>query len=318
MHPKISIIIPVYNVEKHIRQCLDSIINQTFLDFEVLLIDDGSPDKSGDICDEYATKDSRFRVYHKVNGGVSSARNKGLDNAVGEWVTFIDADDWIEKETLEQCIENSKNVEFVRFGMKSVYGENLYIEDTRLENGWTYKIYCANVFSRQTALGVCGGLYLRSIFTNNNIKFNPKYRLGEDWLVLMQYLKCIKKIKILNSPFYNYNKQNERSATSTPSLTKFIELNKVASIICYDAELREIVDHNHVASLKANICAPCLANILLTKSKLTDCKKVIKDMVDNDIFPSLKEIILCKLHFKFKLVLLMFSPIKYCQQLCRL
>ncbi len=104
----------------------------------MLLIDDGSPDKSGDICDEYATKDSRFRVYHKVNGGVSSARNKGLDNAVGEWVTFIDTDDWIEKETLEQCIENSKNVEFVRFGMKSVYGENLYIEDTRLENGWTY------------------------------------------------------------------------------------------------------------------------------------------------------------------------------------
>ena len=314
----ISIIVPVYNTEKYLPRCIDSILAQSFTDFEVLLVDDGSPDGSGEICDNYIAKDSRIRVFHKQNEGVSSARNMGLDNAIGEWVTFVDADDWIEKDTLEQCIENSKDVEFVRFGMKSVYGENLYIEDTRLENSWTYKIYCANVFSRQTALGVCGGLYLRSIFTNNNIKFNPQYRLGEDWLVLMQYLKCIKIIKILNYPFYNYNKQNEISTTSTPSLTKFIELNKVASIICYDADLREIVDRNHIASLKANICAPCLANMLLTKSKLTDCKKVIKDMVDNDIFPSLKEIILCKLQVKFKLVLLIFSPIKYYQQLCML
>ena len=316
--PQISVIIPVYNAEKYLNRCIDSILAQSFTDFEVLLVDDGSPDGSGEICDNYIAKDSRIRVFHKQNEGVSSARNMGLDNAIGEWVTFVDADDWIEKDTLEQCIENSKDVEFVRFGMKSVYGENLYIEDTRLENSWTYKIYCANVFSRQTALGVCGGLYLRSIFTNNNIKFNPQYRLGEDWLVLMQYLKCIKIIKILNYPFYNYNKQNEISTTSTPSLTKFIELNKVASIICYDADLREIVDRNHIASLKANICAPCLANMLLTKSKLTDCKKVIKDMVDNDIFPSLKEIILCKLQVKFKLVLLIFSPIKYYQQLSML
>ena len=316
--PQISVIIPVYNAEKYLNRCIDSILAQSFTDFEVLLVDDGSPDGSGEICDNYIAKDSRIRVFHKQNEGVSSARNMGLDNAIGEWVTFVDADDWIEKETLEQCIENSKDVEFVRFGMKSVYGENLYIEDTRLENSWTYKIYCANVFSRQTALGVCGGLYRRAIFTNNNIKFNPQYRLGEDWLVLMQYLKCIKKIKILNYPFYNYNKQNEISTTSTPSLTKFIELNKVASIICYDADLREVVDRNHIASLKANICAPCLANMLLTKSKLTDCKKVIKDMVDNDIFPSLKEIILCKLQVKFKLVLLIFSPIKYYQQLCML
>lgn len=316
--PQISVIIPVYNAEKYLNRCIDSILAQSFTDFEVLLVDDGSPDGSGEICDNYIAKDSRIRVFHKQNEGVSSARNMGLDNAIGEWVTFVDADDWIEKDTLEQCIENSKDVEFVRFGMKSVYGENLYIEDTRLENSWTYKIYCANVFSRQTALGVWGGLYLRSIFTNNNIKFNPQYRLGEDWLVLMQYLKCIKIIKILNYPFYNYNKQNEISTTSTPSLTKFIELNKVASIICYDADLREIVDRNHIASLKANICAPCLANMLLTKSKLTDCKKVIKDMVDNDIFPSLKEIILCKLQVKFKLVLLIFSPIKYYQQLCML
>lgn len=93
--PKISVIVPVYNVEKYLRRCIDSILAQTFTDFEVLLIDDGSTDTSGKICDEYAEKDNRVRVFHKKNGGVSSARNKGLDNARGEWICFVDADDWL-------------------------------------------------------------------------------------------------------------------------------------------------------------------------------------------------------------------------------
>ena len=86
MNPKISVIVPVYNVEKYLRRCIDSILVQTFTDFELLLIDDGSKDKSGEICDEYAKKDKRVRVFHKVNGGVSSARNLGLDYAKGQWI----------------------------------------------------------------------------------------------------------------------------------------------------------------------------------------------------------------------------------------
>lgn len=85
--PKISVIVPVYNTEKYLHRCVDSILAQTFTDFELLLIDDGSTDSSGAICDEYAQKDSRVRVFHKENGGASSARNLGLDNATGEWIT---------------------------------------------------------------------------------------------------------------------------------------------------------------------------------------------------------------------------------------
>lgn len=99
--PKISIIVPVYNVEKYIRRCLDSIAGQTFTDWECICVDDGTPDASGKICDEYAQKDGRFVVIHKENGGVSSARNVGLDVAKGEYVTFCDSDDWVEKEMLE-------------------------------------------------------------------------------------------------------------------------------------------------------------------------------------------------------------------------
>ena len=94
-NPKISVIIPVYNAESTLRRCVDSVLAQTFTDFECLLINDGSKDKSGEICDEYAIRDSRIKVFHKENGGVSSARNVGLDNATGEWIAFVDSDDWV-------------------------------------------------------------------------------------------------------------------------------------------------------------------------------------------------------------------------------
>src|SRR5690606_22590995 len=99
--PKVSVIIPVYNTENYLRECLDSILAQTFTDFEVLLINDGSTDSSGKICDEYAEKDSRIKVFHKENGGVSSARNLGLDNAKGEWICFVDSDDEILQDALQ-------------------------------------------------------------------------------------------------------------------------------------------------------------------------------------------------------------------------
>ena len=93
MTPKISIIIPVYNSGKTLRRCVDSVISQTLIDFECIMIDDGSTDESGGICDDYVGRDSRFRVFHKDNGGVSSARNVGLENMKGEYVVFIDSDD---------------------------------------------------------------------------------------------------------------------------------------------------------------------------------------------------------------------------------
>lgn len=97
--PKVSIIVPVYNTEKYLRRCLDSIAAQTFADWECICVDDGSPDAAGAILDDYAAKDSRFVVIHQENGGVSRARNAGLDAACGEYVGFVDSDDWVESET---------------------------------------------------------------------------------------------------------------------------------------------------------------------------------------------------------------------------
>ena len=120
--PKISIIVPVYKVEQYLPKCIDSILAQTFQNWELLLIDDGSPDNSGNICDEYAHKDSRIRVFHKKNGGVSSARNLGLDYAEGDYVMFVDSDDWISNDCLQVCLDEIKKdkLDALQFGFISV------------------------------------------------------------------------------------------------------------------------------------------------------------------------------------------------------
>lgn len=121
--PQISVIVPVYNVEKYLSRCIESILSQTFTDFELLLIDDGSTDRSGEICDEYAKKDTRIRVFHTKNRGVSAARNLGLDNAKGEWISFVDSDDWVENDYLKSLFNDNFLTE-----NKCVICESVYVD----------------------------------------------------------------------------------------------------------------------------------------------------------------------------------------------
>lgn len=126
---KISVIIPVYNVEKYLHQCVDSVLNQTYKNLEVILVDDGSKDSSGKICDEYAAKDSRVVVIHKKNGGVSSARNVGISRATGKYIMYVDSDDWLELNAVENCMEvvyKYPTVGCVAFSYVKNYGENEY------------------------------------------------------------------------------------------------------------------------------------------------------------------------------------------------
>lgn len=111
MYAKISIIIPVYKVEPYLRQCLDSVVNQTYKNLEIILVDDGSPDNCGAICDEYAKKDERIRVIHKRNEGLPAARNEGIRAATGEWLAFVDSDDWCELDYYEKLIDAVKGHE---------------------------------------------------------------------------------------------------------------------------------------------------------------------------------------------------------------
>lgn len=204
--PCISVIVPVYNAEKWLRRCVDSILAQTFTDFELLLIDDGSTDSSGAICDEYSARDTRVHVFHKSNGGVSSARNIGLENSRGEYISFVDSDDWIEPEYLECLFNNIGGADisicdFVIKGSDEIWPdkiESLAISTDRLVTFYTETF----PFCHLTAPWV--KLYKKSIVTNNNIRFNEDISTLEDTIFVLDYLKWVGNISCSNRKLYNY------------------------------------------------------------------------------------------------------------------
>ena len=174
---KISVIVPVYKVEKYIHKCVDSILAQTFSDFELILVDDGSPDNCGKICDEYVTKDSRFRVIHKENGGVSSARNLGISEAKSEYICFLDSDEQKKKNHLEICLKKISDADLLIFGFERFNGrtDKRVLENNEI-NGFTYChdfLYSLkeNAITSEFFCFPWNKLYRRSLLVENKISF---------------------------------------------------------------------------------------------------------------------------------------------------
>ena len=211
MKDLISIIVPIYNVEKYLNKCIESIVNQTYENIEIILIDDGSNDNSGIICDEYAKKDNRIIVVHKENGGVSSARNKGLKIAKGEWISFVDADDWIE-QTFCQTLLNKVTQEQADIAL---CGYNR-ITDNRIEkiNANNQEVflnsneYLVKSLNPQTGFGFCHMKLIKKEVLKS-ISFNERIEVGEDALFNIQLSTYIKKAVFLKQPLYNYRINNQ-------------------------------------------------------------------------------------------------------------
>lgn len=211
--PKISVIVPVYNSEQHLPRCIDSILGQTFTDFELLLIDDGSKDNSDRICDEYAVKDSRVRVFHKENGGVSSARNLGLDNAQGEWIIFIDSDDWISESMLHDMHgkATSEKSDIVYCDLKTVFNE--HTEVLHIAKYDSIKVNMLNNFIKSTFGTVVGMLAKRRLYESNQVRFPIGVKFCEDFYVAVRLMLFSEKICYIPTAYYCYNRQNEESAS---------------------------------------------------------------------------------------------------------
>lgn len=210
---EISVIVPVYNVEKYLQRCIDSILSQTLTDFELLLIDDGSIDASGKICDEYAEKDERVRVFHKKNGGVSSARNMGLDNARGKFITFIDSDDWIDKNHLFSFLVSPADLVFQ--GYKQIASDSKTIE--LIKNLNCHKVFSKNeilevlyeLFSMGMVFGpIWNKLFKAQIINENRIRFYEDISFREDEIFTFQYCKFIRSLVSNESITYNYVQYN--------------------------------------------------------------------------------------------------------------
>ncbi|HFQ0673997.1 TPA: glycosyltransferase family 2 protein, partial [Enterococcus faecium] len=219
---EISIIVPVYKVEKYLRKCVDSILAQTFTDFEVILVDDGSPDNSGKICDEYAEKDNRVRVIHKENGGLSSARNAGIDVARGKYLGFVDSDDYIDEDMYEILYENLKihdadisSVELIPFygdRYKKANKEKKVIILNKKEaiksvlEGTQFYAYAWNK------------LYRKELFKDNRYLDGKTF---EDAYIIIDLLFQTEKIVVSNEEKYFYLQRNDSIMGKSFSMNNF-------------------------------------------------------------------------------------------------
>ncbi len=227
--PFFSIIIPVYKVEKYLDECIQSVLSQSFTDFEVILVDDGSPDNCPKMCDEYAQKDKRIRVIHKENGGVSSARNMGLDIAKGEYIWFVDSDDFIENDSLQKLfsVSEKEKPDAVCFGYKEQNKDgNSYPVVSRPYMGATDKqlnlsiMFAGIVSSPNTGIdiGPVTKIFSGKIIEKNNLRFDETVRTAEDLLFTSNYFLYTENITVLSDCLYYY-RYNDTSLSKTKKNT---------------------------------------------------------------------------------------------------
>ena len=273
--PKISVIIPIYRVEQYLCKCVESVLTQTYHDLEIILVDDGSPDGCGKICDEYAERDERVKVIHKPNGGVASARNAGLDAATGEWIGWVDSDDWAEPALFETLLQGA-----LETGAEiSVCGHWEEYRGRREVSGWQE----LRVLDTEQALGellengrmknlLWDRIFHRTLF--DGLQF-PEGRTYEDIAVMHWLFLRAEKVACLPEVLYHY-RQREGSIVDNTSLGNRIN-HYIASKERYDAlsgewpQFRQLMEGQCVASA-VGIWAGCLSN------PRGDREKYVKDL----------------------------------------
>ena len=265
--PKISVIVPVYNAEKYLHRCIDSILSQTFTDFELLLIDDGSKDGSGAICDEYAAKDNRVRVFHKENGGASSARNLGMDNAQGEWVAFVDADDYVLPSYLATYIEiSTANVDMCVVGIIPDYSISSDYQITKTSVDYFGDVKGAMLLLNDCQMigSLCNKLFRTSIITSHELRLDKCYKYREDEDFLLKYMCYVNSVIALSTGCYIYY---------VPSLSKYANIDNFnVSLSMYSSVIRIFEKKANVVTDKyqVNLCNEWISGLRV------DFKKTIK------------------------------------------
>lgn len=227
MGPLISVIIPVYNVSKYLKQCLDSIINQTYKNLEIILVNDGSTDDSLTICEEYQRLDSRIIIVSQVNKGLAGARNTGIEKATGTYSTFVDSDDWLVENCLFELINKSNSHDLVCCSYNRVFSDFVKVRKLNLEGIFDAKHIQRRIVGlietelndpsqADSLVTAWGKLYTTSILKHHNLKFIDVKIIGtEDALFNIQYLNFCKNVFITDEPLINYRKFNVTSLTSS-------------------------------------------------------------------------------------------------------
>ena len=248
---RISVIVPVYKVEKYLNRCVDSILEQTFTDFELILVDDGSPDNCVKICDDYAKKDSRIRVIHKQNGGLSDARNVGIDwvfkNSGSKWITFIDSDDWISPNYLEVLYnivtKQNKDISICNFVKTDGLNENIFSDRVSVKFWNTEELFCEN---NAVATVAWGKLYKRDLFSK--IRY-PVGMLHEDAFVTYKLLFKYYEVAVVEEPLYAYFQRDSSIMNMSWSPRRLVAFD------AYDEQIKFFKKNNFIKAYNRTIYA---------------------------------------------------------------
>lgn len=224
-NPLVTVVVPVYNVEKYLDRCIGSIVNQTYKNLEIILVDDGSPDNCPRMCDDWAEKDSRIKVIHKKNAGLGMARNSGIEIATGKYIFFIDSDDYIDMYAVEKSVDIAINSQsqVVMFGHSNfddsgnitplkMKTDKLYFEGTELLNDLLPGLF---VYDRGLGVRTGNKMFSLALFRENNLRYKSEREIiSEDAFFALELFRYVKKVAILPENLYFYY-QNPKSLTST-------------------------------------------------------------------------------------------------------
>ena len=243
----VSMIVPVYNSEKTLSRCIDSILNQTYRDFELILLNDGSTDTSGEICDAYAKRDSRVRVVHKENTGVSDTRNRGIDLARGEYLQFLDSDDWITPDATVLFVRTAteQQCDMVISQFYRVIGEHVSQKGAIDEDGLMDRSTYANHMMQKPADFYYGVLwnkfYKRSIITEHRLRMDQSISWCEDFMFNLEYVRHTQTIYAMKVPVYYYVKTKGSLVSQGMSMKKMIRMKRTV-FACYNDFYKDVFD----------------------------------------------------------------------------
>ena len=279
--PLITIIIPVYGVEKYLHRCVDSVLAQTYQNLEIILIDDGSPDNSGKICDEYKEKDSRVRVIHKENGGVSSARNAGLRAAKGEWIVFVDSDDFVDENYVKYLYDNIEDdVDIVISGLRFLTPELTLLKNLVPGNSKISVTDKAFDYCEKDLINF--GPYCKLIKKSltENVFFREDLYLGEDNVFVATVMVKSRKVKYIGECTYNY-------IVYTNSLAHGTINKKKATDIISQKEVAKLMKANETSYVSIRnrltfICFASYARSVLETGRNSELTKYVYSLIRDD------------------------------------
>lgn len=236
---KISVIVPIYNAEEYLEKCLNSILGQTYTNLEIILVNDGSKDKSLEIMERFKNQDQRIIVINKENGGVSSARNKGIEAATGKYVIFIDADDYIEPNMFEVLAEDlfKNNVDMSMCGYRNVdiNGNILYESKPMAEKYFDARVFKNNLFKEDYYRDlICNKLFKLEIIKDNNVRFHEDIHVNENVLFLLDFSKYAFRYSFGNEMLYNFLYNTNGATHGKFNLKKVSILSSYVRLLTYD------------------------------------------------------------------------------------